>query len=337
MFRSLTQPHIVLGSVTLALAIVLGAPGAHAQVNNPFATGGAEASIQGGSATGGLNATTFTNRANTAAGQANNRSAFVADQGLGPGNADGPSPGAIPGPPGNFPGPGQPVAPIATPVIPTVRVLVGERVYSAIQFGTSQPELLEDAEIRSVPAIPTELNARYYDDGTNGDVKAKDNIWSNVKERNDVMSPQEFRILTQMLAALRASEQTEPFEFFRVPVSTSEPLSTLPQNVDLETKRDAAISDWNKRQVRDFRINKEDPSGPFWPLFVPPPPPLPDVDLPAGYNPSSKEVGGPAGVQGGGGASGPGNVGARQAGTASGVAVTEDGMPVSGKSTYFGK
>jgi hypothetical protein len=167
-------------------------------------------------------------------------------------------------------------------------VLTGERVYSHLQFGASPPELLQDAEIIQVPGVVSELRKRYYDDGTHGDVKANDNVWSYVTARNDVMAPEEFRILNRILAALTSGEDTDPREFFRLPVATTEPLSKLPKMMNLEGERDGKLSEWNERVLAEFRINKDDVTSQFWPVFIPAPPSAPRIEIPPGFNPAAE-------------------------------------------------
>jgi len=271
--------------------------GAWAQAANPFAPTGAMDTLNAGSPSGGLNSSTYIGRANAAAGAANNP--FGAPAG-GPAYAPPPAPGMYPGmafpgmaypAPGAYPGQPGLAQPTPTQGPPPVTVITGERIYSHLQFGAYPPELLQDAEKIKVPNIVKELQKQYFDDGTHGDAKANDNQWTYITQRNDVMSPEEFRILNRIIAALTSSEDTNPRDFFRLPVATTEPLSNLPQLMDLEKRRDDKIGEWNKRVLAEFRQNKEEVSSQFWPVFVPPPPTAPRMEIPPGFNPTVEQGG----------------------------------------------
>ncbi len=344
MIRSSHGNSILIAASLLALCMA--APG-WAQMN-PFATGGAEAPLLEASPSGGLNSATYIGRAQGVAGGAG------AAMGMQPG-APGVQPGAQPGGWGaggampdeammemyatmgampGYGGYGVPMGPTPTPTPPPVRVLTGERVYSHLQWGTSAPELLSDAEVKTVPRILSQLTRQYYDDGTHGDVKPGDDVWSYVVERNDVMSANEFRVLRRLLSALITISDQSPKDFFRIPVATSEMLASLPKTIDLEQQRDEVrLENWNREYLGPFRVNPEDPESPFWPLFVPPPPPMPEIDPPPGYDPSGRTVGAPGQQAGFGG-------GAAAAAGMDPALMAEQGYVTSGAaptSQYMGK
>jgi hypothetical protein len=265
--------------------------------------------MSAGSPTGGLNATTYTGAAQQAAAAAAQQNPFAMQAPPSPFGAQQPgqfqpmggqppfaaSPYAAEGGmAGGFAGGYTPqfAAQPMVPSLPTFKVLTGERVYSRLQLGTSPPELLQDAEIVSVMGMLSDVRTKYYDDGTHGDTKANDGIWSYVTERNDVISPAEFRIMNRIIASLAAAEQTDPHEFFRLPVTTTDPLSQLPQHMDWEAQRDEKISEWNRLVLREFRMNTDDTTSRFWPVFVPPPPPAPEMEIPPGFDPTGRTVGG---------------------------------------------
>lgn len=322
MSRALTTAFVL--AVALVCYTVAGPRTALAQLN-PFAPTGAMDTMAAGSPTGGLNAATYTGAAQQAAAAAAQQNPFAMQAPPSPfgpqagqfGPAGGPAPFA-PSPfspeggmAGGFPGGYTPqfAAQPVVPSLPSFKVLTGERVYSRLQLGTSPPELLQDAEIVSVMGMLQDIRTKYYDDGTHGDIKANDGIWSYVTERNDVISPAEFRIMTRIVASLVAAEQTQPHEFFQLPVTTTDPLSQLPQNMEWEAQRDDKISEWNRLVLREFRMNTDDITSRFWPVFVPPPPMAPEMEIPPGFDPTGKTVGGAITSPSGYGAY-PGGVGA---------------------------
>lgn len=283
MMKSFSIAAALMGMIAFG-----GVEGSWAQGLNPFAPAPASDALNSASPTGGLNATTYTGRATAAA---------AAYGGGKDGMGFAPPPGGMPPqyagyPPGGVYGavPGQLgfAAPTPTQGPPPATVVTGERVYSHLQFGAFPPELLQDAERIQVPGVIKELSKQYFDDGSHGDIKAGDSVWSYITRRNDVMSPEEFRILNRIISALTAGEDTDPREFFRLPVATTEPLSELPQMMDLEGRRDDKITEWDKRVLAEFRVTKDDVTSQFWPVFVPPPPSAPRMEIPPGYDPSAK-------------------------------------------------
>lgn len=278
-----------LGALTIVFGIAaVGMPqGAWAQgAANPFAPAQASDTLNAGSPSGGLNSATYINRANSVASQAAKGNPFGAPVG-GPAYQPPANPYFQPNYPG-YPGTPGTLQPTPTQGPPPVTVVTGERVYSHLQFGAYPPELLQDAEKIQVPKVLKELQKQYYDNGTHGDAKANDNVWSYVTQRNNVMSPEEFRILNRIISALSTGEDTSPREFFRLPVATTDPLSDLPKMTDLEQRRDEKISEWDKRVMAEFRVNREDVSSAFWPVFVPPPPSAPRIEIPPGFDPAAK-------------------------------------------------
>lgn len=294
----------LLSALLSAVALVcytIAAPRTASAQLNPFAPSGAMDAMAAGSPTGGLNAATYTGAAQqAAAAAAAQQNPFAMQAPPSPFGPPGMQPGFAPSPfsaeagamafPGGYAPQftGQPMA----PSLPSFKVLTGERVYSRLQLGTSPPELLQDAEITTVFGMLTDIKTKYYDDGTHGDVKANDGIWSYVTERNDVISPAEFRIMNRIIASLSAAEQTAPHEFFRLPVTTTDPLSQMPQSMEWEAQRDEKISEWNRLILREFRMNTDDITSRFWPVFVPPPPPAPEMEIPPGFDPTGQTVGG---------------------------------------------
>lgn len=260
---------------------------------NPFAPSSAMDTMNEGSATGGLSSSTYLDRA---------RDVGIAPRPAAPRNAGKEDIGdnsslmyaegmeRTPRGRGRT-GPQQPSsAPMATPV-PTpkmIRVLSGSRVQCAVTG-----VVLEDIVYKEVPEAE---KGNYYDDGTHGDAEAGDGTWTNITIRNDVMSPEAHAILQRLMTLLNNIEDTESMDFYRLNVATSEPLSSLPKQIDEEQDRDIKLTEWNDRFLRMFRQKENDPLSAFYPLYLPPPPSYPNVPLPQGFQPVIKATPIPVGL-----------------------------------------
>jgi hypothetical protein len=211
------------------------------------------------------------------------------DQGFGQpggfveGGAFGPGGGAF-GPggfgPGAFAGQGQP-QPFRPP--PTVRAFFGERIVCPI---TGQ--LLADAVEVTVLADRAQLT--YFDDGvTGGDFQAGDGIWTNVTSRGDQIAPEAGLVKTRMVRALEVSEALDPDQFhFEIRVASNDPLSNLPNMIELEELRDERLRDWAPQFLNRFRTNPAEPDPLNWEFreaHVPVPPMVPDIQLPPSFRP----------------------------------------------------
>lgn len=186
-------------------------------------------------------------------------------------------PGA-PGAPGVPGAPGAPGAPAATP-IPTIKVLVGKRVYDAVTGA-----LLEDAMV--VPVRVTEQD-QYFDDGIHDNGIAGDGIRGNVVTVKDQYIGAETNgIKNRLIRVVRDSEAMTPMEFFRHHVATIDPRESnpeIPNLLTLERQRDELLQDWNNKFLADYRIEKDNPQSEFYQLYVPKPPRPPQFRPPAGY------------------------------------------------------
>jgi len=185
-----------------------------------------------------------------------------------------PAPGMVP-PPGPMTAM-VPAPALAAPVPPPVKrilVLTGERVTCHVMR-----TLLEDIHYEYRPESE---KGEYYDDGTHGDLQPNDNIYTNYSERNDVLSAEANRFKLLYMRMLELCEQTNPIEFFRIPVATEEPLSTLPRLSDEERDRDETfLRQWHSQFLKMYRQDDEDPASDFYPIFVPSPPRLPETPAP---------------------------------------------------------
>lgn len=272
----------VFWCVLLTLTIIL--PIANGQPSNPFASPQAMDTMSEGSVTGGVS-TSYIDRA---------RQVGIAPkaQQKAPAQSKGEfdemammEMGMTRAPRGSRANAQQPMAtPIPTPK--QIRVLTGSRVQCAVSG-----EILEDIVYRDVPEWEKD---NYFDDGTHGDAEAGDGTYTNITIRNDVMSPTSHVVLQRLLTLTENIEGMEPMDFYRLNVVTSEPLSTLPKQIDEEQDRDMKMSEWNDRFLRMFRVRENDPQSEFYPLYVPPPPAHPNVPLPSGFQPALKATPTPA-------------------------------------------
>jgi len=204
---------------------------------------------------------------------------------------------AAPGAPPAYGAPYDPMAPygatamMAPPgVTPPVEaekqilVLTGQRVLDAVTKA-----LLEDVHFEKVPE--DRKNVAFYDDGTHGDLVPNDNIWTNIlEERRDVLSPESNYIKLIYLRMLEISEETNPIEFFRIPIATDEPLSSLPKVSEKEADRDETfLRTWNKQFLALYRQDGENPESDFLPIFVANAPQKPETPAPPAdqFNPNA--------------------------------------------------
>jgi len=262
--------------------------GIFAQAINPVAPPSAIDTMSEGSVTGGLSSNTYLDRARAVGIAPSPRPAATPAPRFLPGREAmlveemGAYPsmrGGMPIAPGQPAQPGQPGMPTPSPTPKMIRVLTGSRVECAV-YGI----LLEDIIYKDVPESE---KGNYYDDGVHGgDQEAGDGTYTKITVRKDVMSPEAHLILRRTLTLLKNVEAMEPMDFFRMNVVTSEPLSSLPKQIDQEQDRDdMKLDEWNKKFLRDFRINGDDPKSAFYPLYVPPPPTYPSAQLPEGFKP----------------------------------------------------
>lgn len=273
--------------VLFTLAIII--PIANGQPSNPFASPAAMDTLNEAPVGGGLQSTTYIDRARKVAPQPQGRSMDSKEGEFFNEGAMMEMGGMQRSPRGSRSTIQHPVAtPIPTPK--QIRVLTGSRVQCAVSG-----EILEDIIYRDVPEWEKD---NYYDDGTHGDAEAGDGTYTNITVRNDVMSPTSHAVLQRLLTLMENIEGMEPMDFYRLNVVTSEPLSSLPKQIDEEQDQDMKLGEWNDRFLRMFRVRENDPQSEFFPLYVPPPPAHPNVPLPVGFQPVIKATPTPASQMG---------------------------------------
>lgn len=220
--------------------------------------------------------------------------------------------------------PGAPGVAAPTP-IPTIKVLVGRRVYCAV-CGT----LLDDAYYLTVPATDKD---KYLDDGIHDNGVAGDDIRGNVETIKDkYIGPECNEVKKRLIAAIRGAENlyraplgevakesffvNEPagdrrkrleieasrvadeastMLFFGYHIATVNPVADnpgFPNILEKEKQRDELLRDWNNRFLAAFRVDKDDPKSDFYEIYVPEPPALPRYPFPPGYQPVQKRAGG---------------------------------------------
>lgn len=220
---------------------------------------------------------------------------------------------------------GQPGAPAAPTPIPTIKVLVGRRVYCAV-CGT----LLDDAYYLTVPATEKD---KYLDDGIHDNGVPNDDIRGNVETIKDkYIGPECNEVKKRLIAAIRSAEAlyrpplgemaaesyfvNEPAEdrrkrleiearrvadeastmlFFGYHICSLNPVSenpAFPNILEKEKQRDELLRDWNNKFLAAFRTDKNDPKSDFYQVYVPEPPALPRYPFPQGYHPVQKRASG---------------------------------------------
>lgn len=157
---------------------------------------------------GGLNPSTFTDRANAVAAQAQQGPGGFTPPAGGPGGGGFVPPAGFQAidPTGGGGAPGAPGAPGGFPTIPSFTGIGGQRVVSAL----NRSRVLQDArQVRITQLAIASLtgDGRYYDDGVSGnDAAPGDGIYTNVSLSDDYIAPDEFAIKTRLLNLMRAVE-----------------------------------------------------------------------------------------------------------------------------------
>lgn len=193
--------------------------------------------------------------------------------------------------------PGQPVVPTPTP-IPTIKVLVGKRVYCSV-CGM----LLEDAVQLDVPQTDQD---KYLDDGVHDNGIQNDGIRGNVETiKNVYIGPECNTVKNRLVNLVRHAENLTPMMFFRYHVMSLDRITgsaRMPNTLDKEEQRDEALRDWNNKFLADYRVDKNDPKSEYYQLYVPDPPQVPHYPVPPGYiSPQKLRQGGtpgPGGIPG---------------------------------------
>lgn len=163
-------------------------------------------------------------------------------------------------------GSAQPQAP---PEIPKVKVITGEKITCAV-CGV----LLQDVTEKEVPE---EEQADYFDDGTHGDAEADDGIYTNVVERKDMIGSECADVLQKTVALINGADELDSMDFYRLHVTTNEPLSALPITRQQERTKDERLKEWNDKFLRKFRKDPNDPKSEFYSVYIPPPPEVPSI------------------------------------------------------------
>jgi hypothetical protein len=145
-------------------------------------------------------------------------------------------------------------------------------------------QVLQDA--REINILASMVGS-YYDDGKQGnDAVAGDNIYTNIIISREHLSPEAHLIKTRLVQTLQYASELTPKNFNLVRVATTEPLSDLPKEVDLERERDKALGDWAQRFLSEYRKVPDQMDGEFYPTYMPPPPQAPNIPLPSNFSPN---------------------------------------------------
>lgn len=216
--------------------------------------------------------------------------------GMGMGMGMGMSPGMT-GMPGAM---GQPAAaPVATQ-----QVLVGKRVYDAVNGG-----LLEDAMLIQVEASAV-TDENYPDDGINDNGIAGDGIRGKVEtSRNEYIGTISNNVKNQLINLVQNADDIPVMTFYGYHIATigqedktrihiqgdrmqvdrkvigpGSTESGIPNYLDIETSKDELLRDWNNKFLASYRVNPNDPQSEFFQVYIPEPPMVPqNYPLPPGY------------------------------------------------------
>lgn len=174
---------------------------------------------------------------------------------------------------------GQPRLP---PIPQQRRVLLGEKVYCPVTG-----RLIQDARWQVV----WETNAQrdFYDDGTHGDLKAGDDVYTRIIVREDEISSVAWRSLQNNKNMIEAASELDPLQFFKIPATTNDPASRVPLSVDKERDQDARLLQWNSKFLRPYRVDPDNDLSSFFKPLIPEPPIPPDVPAPQGFVPEGTD------------------------------------------------
>lgn len=176
--------------------------------------------------------------------------------------------------------PGQPQQATPTPE-PTIKVLVGDRVYDAVTGA-----LLEDP---SLITVPLNQQDKYLDDGINDNGIKGDGIRGNVNtSKNQYIGAVTNSLKNRAINLVRNAEKMSPMVFYRYHFMAVNPTTQhrdMPNLLQKESQRDEMLREWNNKFLSDYRINRDDPRSEFFQLYVPNPPSIPEYPPPPGYVP----------------------------------------------------
>lgn len=178
------------------------------------------------------------------------------------------------------------------PEIEFVKVKDGEKVICA-KTGV----VLKDVEVKEIPL--SELGEGvYFDDGTHGDEKANDEIWSKITIRKDVISEDANAVKEKLEAICDYARDMSPVEFYGVYMASEDRSPNLVSASFLERRRDEFIIEFRQRALASY-VNPD--TGQYYQVYKEKPP---VVTLPTAgqqfFNPAIPGSGyGAAGMAGG--------------------------------------
>lgn len=187
--------------------------------------------------------------------------------------------------------------------IPKITVITGTRIFDAVTG-----ELIDDALLKELPETERD---NYFDDGTNGDLLAQDEIFTLVDTRNDVIGQSNQRVKEQLVMALISADDLDPLMFYGFNLMSTERHETLPRKrawkvipdpdgvgsilAEMETDQPVLVpkyrewqaekdkkvrNDWSYRFLQEYRLNKDSLTSEFYSLYIPIPPQVPTIAPP---------------------------------------------------------
>jgi hypothetical protein len=168
--------------------------------------------------------------------------------------------GGMPGMvPSGFSIPGMRTASAKTqPSINFVKIKDGEKIICA-KTGV----VLKDVAIKEIPERDLGEGV-YFDDGTHGDEKANDMIFSRITVRKDVISQEANSVKEKLEIFCQYVRDMNPVEFYGIYMAAEDPNSNSVSASFLERRRDEFIISYRQRVLENF-VNQE--TGQYYQVF----------------------------------------------------------------------
>ena len=186
-------------------------------------------------------------------------------------------------------------------VEPTFKAYVGRRVRDAVT-----KELLDDPQLIWIPESET---VDFFDDGNimvSGDLIEGDEEFAKVEFVADVVGQTTQRIKERTIQALNQADMLDPVEFYGFTLMSTDAMSRparksrwqiiddpdggigfrlaelptekevdVPKYRDWLEKKDTRLTNWATEFLSEYRVDSEDLTSEFYPLYIPQPPPPP--------------------------------------------------------------
>jgi len=126
-----------------------------------------------------------------------------------------------------------------------VQVKDGEKIICALCG-----KVLKDVEVKYLPAEDVGQGI-YFDDGTHGDEKANDNVFSQIKITNDVICEDDNNLKERFEFLCKKSLETDAVEFYGIPYVTD--MSPQSTTMDfLTNKRNSFVVQFRHKHLQKY-------------------------------------------------------------------------------------